>query len=61
MPSNSSGGGAPTAEGVLHFSFEINVNLREMRDWPPQCIRQFFDGIARAREAVNFAREINRV
>lgn len=43
-------------EGVLRFSLELAVPAEEMRLWPPQCVRAFFDGIARAQEATAMAR-----
>ena len=45
------------SEGVLRFSLDICVDMNEMKRWPPQCIRAFFDGISRAEEATNCARE----
>jgi hypothetical protein len=45
-------------EGALRFNLEIRVDMREMKDWPEPCIREFFNGIARAQEATSFARQI---
>lgn len=48
---------AGSPEGVLRFNLELSVDTDEMRHWPPLCVKAFFDGIARAQEATNFARE----
>lgn len=46
----------PATEGVLRFCVEMNVDLREMRDWEPGEIRAFFNGLALTREAAQHAR-----
>lgn len=46
-----------TPEGVLRFSLELNIDMAEMREWPAPCVTAFFDGIARAQEAVAYARD----
>ena len=47
-------------EGVLRFYLDIRIDAREMRAWPPQCLTAFFDGLARAVEAAEIAREAIR-
>lgn len=49
-----------TPEGVLRFDLSIRVDADEMKHWPPQCIKAFFDGIARAQEARTYGEHTMR-
>jgi hypothetical protein len=45
-----------TPDGVLHFSLNLDVDMRELREWTPAELGAFFAGIARAQEAASVAR-----